>query len=106
VAGKPDNRDSKVFLGLLKMPEHSVHEAIDQLLLGKKYRDVHDFLDEPYGWRDSKGRMLKGRHRIYRHGTLAPGVVFMRELLKSGDAEKALRKGLAATLHIAADKLL
>jgi len=88
------------------MPDHKTHHALEKLLLGQTFPDVDVFLDEPYRWRDSKGRMLKARHRIYRHSALTPGVVFVRELLKSGDAEKALRKGLAATLHLAADKLL
>jgi hypothetical protein len=106
MAGKPDNRTAKVFLGLLKMPEHSVHRAISKLLLGEAFPDVDNFLDEPYRWHDSKGRMLKARHRIYRHSPLTPGVVFMRELLRSGDSSKALKKSLAAVIHIASDKLL
>jgi len=74
--------------------------------LGKKYPDVHDFLDAPYFWKDSRGRMLKGRHRVLRHNALTPSVVFVRELAKSGDAGKALKKAVAASIHITADMLL
>ena len=88
------------------MPDHKTHHALEKLLLGQTFPDVDAYIDEPYRWRDSKGRMLKGRHRIYRHDALTPGVVFMREIVKSGDAGKALKKGLAATLHLAADRLL
>lgn len=88
------------------MPDHKTHHAIEKLLLGETFPDVDAYIDEPYRWLDSKGRMLKGRHRIYRHNALTPGVVFVRELAKSGNAERALKKGLVATLHLAADKLL
>lgn len=88
------------------MPDHRTHRTLQKLLLGEVHVDVDRWMDEPYRWRDSKGNMLRGRHRIYRHNALTPSVVFVRELLKSGDAEKALRKGLAATLHLAADRLL
>jgi hypothetical protein len=88
------------------MPDHRTHRLISKILLGEEYQDINEFLDEPYRWRDSKGNMLKGRHRVYRHDALTPAVVFMRELAKSGDAEKALKKSLAATIHIASDRLL
>lgn len=82
------------------MPDHRTHHAIAKLLLGKAYPDVDAWMDEPYKW-------LGARHRILRHNALTtPSVVFMRELLKSGDAEKALKKAAAALIHIAADKLL
>jgi hypothetical protein len=57
------------------------------------------WVDEPY-------KYLGSRHRVLRHDALTPAVVFMRELAKSGDAEKALKKSLAALIHISADKLL
>jgi len=88
------------------MPSHKVHRAICRALLGEEFQDVNAFLDEPYRWRDNKGRMLKGRHRVYRHDALTPSMVFVRELLKSGDAEKALKKSLASAIHIASDRLL
>jgi len=88
------------------MPDHETHRAIQKIFLGEAFGDVDDFMDEPYRWRDAKGNMLKGRHRIYRHDVVTPGVVIMRELMKSGDVEKAVKKGLAATLHLAADTLL
>ncbi len=88
------------------MPDHRTHRALQKLLLGEVHADVDQWIDEPYRWRDSKGRMLKGRHRKYRHNALTPSVVFVRELLKSGDSEKALKKSLAAAIHIAADRLL
>jgi hypothetical protein len=88
------------------MPDHRTHRAICRLLLAEAHPDIDAFLDEPYRWRDSKGNMLKGRHRIYRHDALTPAVVFMRELLRSGDSSKALKKSLAAVIHIASDKLL
>ena len=88
------------------MPDHKTHRAIAKLLLGEAFPDVDRFLDEPYRWRDSKGRMLRGRHRIYRHNAMTPSVVFVRELLKSGDSALALKKAVAATIHITADVLL
>ena len=88
------------------MPDHKTHHAISKLLLKQAYPDVDAWIDEPYRWRDSNGRMLKARHRIYRHSPLTPSVVFMRELLRSGDSSKALKKSLAAVIHIASDKLL
>jgi hypothetical protein len=88
------------------MPDHKTHRAVQKIFLGESFGDVDDFMDEPYRWRDGQGRMLKGRHRIYRHDALTPGMVLVRELLKSGDIEKAVKKGLAATLHLAADALL
>jgi len=88
------------------MPDHKTHRAIVKLLLGEVFPDVDRWIDAPYRWRDSKGRMLRGRHRIYRHNPTTPGMVFAREIVKSGDAAKALKKAIAATIHIAADNLL
>lgn len=87
------------------MPDHETHRAIQKIFLGEAFGDVDDFMDEPYRWRDAKGNMLKGRHRIYRHDVVTPGVVLMRELMKSGDVEKAVKKGLAATVHLVSDAL-
>jgi len=81
------------------MPDHKTHHKLSQALLGKAYPDVDRWIDEPY-------KYLGSRHRVLRHDALTPAVVFMRELAKSGDAEKALKKSLAALIHISADKLL
>jgi hypothetical protein len=80
------------------MPTHKVHELIDKLVLGERYPDTHDWIDEPVKW-------LGARHRVQRHNATVPAVIFIRELMASGDAEKALKKGLSATLHLAADEL-
>lgn len=80
------------------MPSHKFHEALNQLFLGETGADVHDWIDEPVKW-------LGPSHRILRHNALVPGVVLISELMASGNAEKALKKGLAATLHLAADEL-
>lgn len=67
---------------------HKDHRAIDKLLLGKEFPEVHSFMDAPayhvgYG------------HRKYRHDLRV--VLFMA--LKHQDP----RAGVSALLHIGAD---
>jgi len=67
--------------------KHRQHRALDKLLLGREYGDVHEWMDEPAKW-------LGPRHRILRHSPL-------EILLKySNDPDRLA----SALLHILADK--
>ena len=67
---------------------HKDHKAIDELVLGRAYPKVHQFMDAP-AYRVGPG------HRKYRHDARA--VVLMA--LRHRDA----RAGVSALLHIGAD---
>lgn len=67
------------------MPRHRTHRAIDKAVLGKRYSDVHRFLDRPYS-------VLGPRHRILRHEPFTPLAIY-------GPGEKFV----SAILHILAD---
>lgn len=68
--------------------KHKEHRAIDKLVLGREYPDVHRFMDKP------AYRMGPG-HRRFRHDMRA--VLYMA--LKHQDP----RAGVSALLHIGAD---
>jgi hypothetical protein len=68
------------------LPSHKVHRAVDRLLLGREYEDVHAWMDEPFRW-------LGPKHRILRHDPLSIAVRYWN------DPDRAL----SAFLHIVAD---
>jgi hypothetical protein len=68
------------------LPSHKVHRAVDRLLLGREYEDVHAWMDEPFRW-------LGPKHRILRHDPLSIAVRYWN------DPDRAL----SAFLHIATD---
>ena len=68
--------------------KHKDHRAIDKLILGQEFPEVHHFMDQP-AYRYGPG------HRRYRHDARA--VVLMA--LRHRDA----RAGVSALLHIGAD---
>ena len=65
---------------------HREHVAVDRLVLGRPYRDVHRWMDEPFRW-------LGPRHRALRHDPLT--------LLLRYGLSGELASGL---LHIVADR--
>ena len=65
---------------------HRDHVLIDRLVLGRAYREVHRWMDEPYRW-------LGPRHRVLRHDPLTL-------LLRFGLGEEFV----SGMLHIAADE--
>jgi hypothetical protein len=66
---------------------HKEHQALDRILLGREYKHVHEWMDEPASW-------LGPRHRILRHSAL--------ELLLHYGVSNELVAGL---LHLEADKV-
>jgi hypothetical protein len=72
------------------MPSRKIHNLINRLILGKSYDDINRFIDLPYLW-------LGGRHRKYFHDLkTTPALIAL--------IKKDLRAGLAAVLHILADR--
>lgn len=67
--------------------KHREHRALDRLLLGREYEDVHAWMDEPAKW-------LGPRHRVLRHSPI-------EVLMKYHDDPARLASAL---LHILADK--
>lgn len=68
------------------MPSHKVHRAVDRLLLGREYEDVHAWMDEPFRW-------LGPKHRILRHDPLSIAVRYWNDP----------NRALSAFLHIVTD---
>ena len=67
---------------------HREHRLIDKLLLGREFRDVHVWMDEPYRW-------LGRKHRVLRHDPITL-------MIKYYDDPERLTSGL---LHIIADRV-
>ena len=72
------------------MPEHYLHEVIDLLVLGKKFSEVHDFMDslQPY---------MQSNHRLYYHD-----METVNKIIKTTGDTKA---GASAYLHIWLDSI-
>lgn len=68
------------------MPSHKTHRAVDRLLLGREYEDVHAWMDEPFRW-------LGPKHRILRHDPLSIAVRYWNDP----------NRALSAFLHIVTD---
>jgi len=68
--------------------KHKAHELVDQLILGKRFPSVHDFLDEPVKW-------VTTRHRRFRHDRDIVAWVLL--------AKKDMRAAASALLHLIAD---
>jgi hypothetical protein len=66
---------------------HKEHQALDRILLGREYKHVHEWMDEPAKW-------LGPKHRILRHSPI--------ELLLHYGVSDELVAGL---LHLEADKV-
>jgi hypothetical protein len=64
---------------------HREHVILDKVLLGRPYRHVHEWMDEPYKW-------LGPKHRVLRHDPLTL-------FLKYGFSDEFL----AGMLHVVAD---
>lgn len=64
---------------------HREHMVLDKVLLGRTYRHVHEWMDEPYKW-------LGPKHRVLRHDPLTL-------FLKYGFSDEFL----AGMLHAVAD---
>jgi len=68
------------------LPSHKTHRAVDRLLLGREYEDVHAWMDEPFRW-------LGPKHRILRHDPLSIAVRYWNDP----------NRALSAFLHIVTD---
>jgi hypothetical protein len=66
---------------------HKEHQALDRILLGREYKHVHEWMDEPARW-------LGPRHRILRHSPI-------ELLLRYGVSDELV----AGLLHLEADKV-
>jgi hypothetical protein len=72
------------------MPEHYLHETIDLIVLGKKYSEVHKFMD-------SMQPFLQANHRRYYHD--------MATVNKITQVTGDVMAGEAAYLHILLDSI-
>lgn len=72
------------------MPSHELHEIIDLIVLGRKYSQVHDFIDQmqPY---------MQSNHRLYYHDMQTVNMITR----VTGD----IMAGEAAYLHIILDEI-
>ncbi len=72
------------------MPEHYLHEVIDLLVLGKKYSQVHDFMDQMQPF-------MQANHRKYYHDAETVKMITRA----TGD----ILAGESSYLHILLDEL-
>jgi len=72
------------------MPSHELHEIIDLIVLGRKFSQVHDFMD-------SYQPFLQSNHRIYFHD--------MRTVQMITRTTGDIMAGEAAFLHVLLDQL-
>jgi len=72
------------------MPEHYLHEVIDILVLGKKYPQVHDFMDQMQPF-------MQANHRLYYHDEKTIHMITRA----TGD----ILAGESAYLHILLDEI-
>ena len=77
------------FSGVIKIPSHSTHRAIDRALFGKEFQWIHDLMDK-------SGAHLGPQHRKIGHDQETVIAIFA---LSGGDL-KAL---ISAEAHLLAD---